>query len=85
MYWILKKYRRTTFTTNCTKKAKGNYMGAIERLSEIARRAKETQDAIANADVMQDMQSVAEVLRLIAVIQDLAADALDEFAISLTN
>jgi hypothetical protein len=60
-------------------------MSAFERLEEIARRARETQDAIAHADVMQDMQSVAEVLRLIAIIQDLSADTLDEFASSLVD
>jgi hypothetical protein len=58
-------------------------MSASERLGEIARRAKETQEAIANADVMQDMQSVSEVLRLIAIIQTLSADVLNEFASSI--
>jgi hypothetical protein len=60
-------------------------MSAFERLEEIVRRVKETQEAIATADVMQDMQSVAEVLRLIAIIQDLSADTLDEFASSLVD
>lgn len=58
-------------------------MSAFEKLGEIGRRVKESQQAIVDADVMQDLESIAEALKAIATIQDLAADALSDFARSI--